>query len=198
MCISIIKKLFDDKRFTLLLLLWWLCTTIAIFYYLGAFHIHFMTVGPSEETEFMGMKINTWTKWHCLAQFSFWNTAINEFLGSALIPWFQNTIQDHKCKFLPYSKEWCMSISLAYDAYTHVMGVFGIFLFFSQIDFLAIRMAADILVTYFTTITWMQNKTVHSDMYETQFSEMHEVHTADNEEMGLLEKDSIVVDASKV
>jgi hypothetical protein len=188
MCVKLISLLFEDKRYTLLLLVSWLCATITIFYYLGAFHIHFMTIGPSDETEFMGMKINTWGKWHCLAQFSFWNTAINEFLGSALIPWFQNTIQDHKCKYLPYSKSWCMGISLMYDAYTHIMGVFGIFLFFSQIDFLAIRMTADILVTYFTTIVWMQNKTVHSHMYDAEFTAVPPSDPTDAEEHELLQR----------
>jgi hypothetical protein len=188
MCVKILTILFEDKRCTMLLLVGWLAATIAIFYYLGAFHIHFMTIGPSDETEFMGMKINTWAKWHCLAQFSFWNTAINEFLGSALIPWFQNTIQDHKCMFLPYSKRWCMIISLVYDAYTHVMSVFGIFLFFSQIDFLAIRMTADILVTYFTTQTWMYGKTVDSEMYRTEFAKVAANRHDDMEDRELLQK----------
>jgi hypothetical protein len=189
MFLKLVKLLFEDKRYTLFILIGWLFATITIFYYLGAFHIHFMTIGPSEETEFMGMKINTWSKWHCLAQFSFWNTTINEFLGSALIPWFQNTIQDHKCKFLPYSKEWCMAISLVYDAYTHIMGIFGIFLFFSQIDFLVIRMTADIVVTYFTTSTWMNNKIVDRDMYDTEFSVIYNDNIdIENEEHELLER----------
>lgn len=42
------------------------------------------------------MVIDNWFKWGCLAVFSFLNTAVNEFLGSALVPWFTNTIMDHK------------------------------------------------------------------------------------------------------
>lgn len=64
-----------------------------IFRGLGAFEGQFMTVGPSESTVFMAMKINTWPKWYALACFSFMNTTVNEFIGSALVPWLTNTIQ---------------------------------------------------------------------------------------------------------
>ena len=161
MCItSTIRLLFEDKRYTMILLVSWMIIACVIFYQLGAFHMHFMTFGPSEQTIFMGMIIDTWHKWYCLAAFSFVNTATNEFLGSALMPWwvlvcilwkrhaetncvesfrFQNTIQDHKCKYIPYSRSTCISIVAAFDVYTHVMSIFGIYLLFSQIDFLIIR-----------------------------------------------------------
>ena len=44
-----------------------------------------------------------------------------------------------------------MLISLAFDIYTHVMSIFGLYLMFSQFDFLMIRMIADCIVTMFTT-----------------------------------------------
>lgn len=80
----------------------------------------------------MAMKIDTWAKWYALAAFSFCNTTINEFIGSALIPWFTNTIQDQKTRYLDHNKSTCMAISLVFDVYSHVMSVFGIYLMFSQ------------------------------------------------------------------
>jgi hypothetical protein len=161
MCITtVVRQLFEDKRYTMILLLSWMTIACFVFYQLGAFHMHFMTFGPSDQTIFMGMTIDTWDKWYCLAAFSFLNTATNEFLGNALMPWyhslpllstedfeiimllfcrFQNTIQDHKCKYIPYSRTSCISIIVLYDLYTHVMNIFGIYLLFSQIDFLIIR-----------------------------------------------------------
>lgn len=53
-----------------------------------------------------------------------------------------------------------MFISLSYDVYVHVMSIFGLYLMFSQIDFLMIRMVADCIVTMFTTWEWMKNKKV--------------------------------------
>jgi hypothetical protein len=157
-CIA--DKLFEDKRWTCVLLSLWMCTSVTIFWYLGAFHVQFMTTGPSDGTIFMGLVINNWPKWWCLATFSFCNTAINEFLGSALGPWFINTVQDHKCVQLPYSKFTCLLISQIFTVYEHVMSVFGIFLMFSQIDFMLLRMSADLLVNQYSMARFMLHKKV--------------------------------------
>jgi hypothetical protein len=90
---NIIKLLFHDKRCTVALLLLWMTTVCTIFYCLGAFHMGYMHIGPGEETVFMGLKIDNWTKWSALAVFSFCNTGINEFISNALDPWFVNSLQ---------------------------------------------------------------------------------------------------------
>jgi hypothetical protein len=156
----IMDRLFEDKRCTCVLLIVWLTTSVSIFWYLGAFHVQFMTVGPSEETVFMGLTIDNWPKWYCLAGFSFCNTAINEFLSSALGPWFINTVQDHKCVNLPYTKFTCLFISQILIVYEHIMSIFGIFLLFSQIDFMILRMCADILVNQYSMNRFMMGKKV--------------------------------------
>ena len=89
----LVKKLFDDKRCTVGLLLVWMITVCTIFYFLGAFHMSYMHVGPGDETVFMGLKIDNWGKWSALAAFSFLNTCINEFISNALGPWFVNSLQ---------------------------------------------------------------------------------------------------------
>lgn len=87
------KKLFDDKRWTIGLLIVWMLTVCTIFYFLGAFHMSYMHVGPGKDTVFMGLKIDSWAKWSALAIFSFFNTCINEFISNALDPWFLNSLQ---------------------------------------------------------------------------------------------------------
>jgi hypothetical protein len=89
----IVKKLFDDKRCTVALLVLWMIAVCTIFYFLGAFHMSYMHVGPGEDTVFMGLKINSWGKWAALATFSFFNTCINEFISNALGQWFVNSLQ---------------------------------------------------------------------------------------------------------
>lgn len=157
---GVVKLFFHEKKFTVCLLFVWMLVTCTIFSFLGAFHSQFMTFGPSEGTLFMAMKINTWPKWYALATFSMLNTSINEFIASSLVPWFTNTIQDQKTKYLDYSKATCVYVSVVFDIYSHVMGIFSLYLMFSQIDFLLIRMIADIIVTVFTTIEWIKNKEV--------------------------------------
>lgn len=89
----LVKRFFHDKRCTVGLLLLWMVTVCSIFYVLGAFHMGYMHIGPSEETVFMGLKIDNWGKWMALAVFSFCNTGINEFISNALDPWFVNSLQ---------------------------------------------------------------------------------------------------------
>lgn len=171
-----VKTLFHDKRMTTILLVSWMTVTCTIFNHLGAFSDNFMTFGPSENTVFMAMKIDTWDKWYALASFSMMNTMINEFIGSALEPWFTNTIQDQKTRYLDHSKTECVMISLIYDVYRHVMSIFGLYLMFSQVDFLLIRTVADVVVTFFTTIEWMKNKTVDKERHNKEMVGLPEDH----------------------
>ena len=156
----LLDRLFEDKRYTTVLLVGWMFTSVTIFWWLGAFHVQFMTFGPSNKTVFMGLVIDNWTKWLFLATFSFCNTCVNEFLGSALGPWFTNTVQDQKCQTLPYSKFTCLAIAQIFTIYEHVMSVFGIFLMFSQIDFMLLRMLADLLVNQYSMNRFMLNKII--------------------------------------
>lgn len=146
----------------------WMILACSIFKELGAFKNQFMTFGPSQATVFMAMKIDTWSKWLALAVFSMLNTMVNEFIGSALVPWFTNTIQDQKTQYLDHTKRACLIISLIYDVYTHVMSIFGIFLMFSQVDFLFIRMVADCVVTVFTTKEWIKKKVYDKEKHDLE------------------------------
>jgi hypothetical protein len=154
----IVKKAFDDKRATTGLLVGWMLTVCTIFYSLGAFHMGYMHVGPGKDTVFMGLQIDTWGKWSALAIFSFCNTCINEFISNALDPWFINTLQDHKTRHIQYSHATCLWIVQIHCMYGHVMSVFALFLFFSQVDFAIIRLIADWIVTGFSTVWFIQGK----------------------------------------
>jgi len=90
---SLFKKFFDDKRYTVGILVAWMMAVCTIFYFLGAFHMSYMHVGPGKDTVFMGLRIDNWAKWSALAVFSFMNTCINEFISNALNPWFLNSLQ---------------------------------------------------------------------------------------------------------
>jgi hypothetical protein len=57
---GVVKLFFHDKRFTMIVLAVWSTMACTIFHQFGAFSGKFMTFGPSETTEFMAMKIDTW------------------------------------------------------------------------------------------------------------------------------------------
>ena len=165
MCLSVIDALFDDKRVITFFLLIWLSIVLLVFKDIGLLDTKFMSLGPSDSTVFMGVTLNTWYKWGLVASFTFINTSVNDFVSDALGPWILNTITDHKTRFIPYSKPVCLLITQTWSVYCNIMSVFGIFLAMSQIDFVLIRMVADLIVNAYTTTKIMRNKTFCQEKY---------------------------------
>ena len=161
----ILDKIFDDKRLAIGILMFWLIFVIVLLNYLDLMHSTFMTFGPSQHTKFMTLSIDTWHKWCLLTTATFLNTCISDFMSDAISPWVQNTIQDHKTKYLPYKKFTCYSIVQLWCVYCNVMSVFAISLITSQIDFLMIRLVADLTTSTFTTYKFMRHKIVDQQKY---------------------------------
>lgn len=67
-------------------------------------------------------------------------------------------LQDHKTKHIQYSHATCLWIVQIHCMYGHVMSVFALFLFFSQVDFAIVRLLADWIVTGFSTVWFIQGK----------------------------------------
>lgn len=162
-CLDII---FDDKRLSIFFLMIWLISSICLLQGLDLMHSDFMHMGPSSHTRFMTLNIDTWHKWYVLVAATFANTCISDFMSDAIVPWLQNTVQDHKTKYLPYSKLTCYVISQLWTIYCGVMSIFAIGLMTSQIDFLLIRMLADLITSTFTTYKFMRGKIVDRQKYD--------------------------------
>ena len=158
-------RVFDDKRIAVVILMVWLSIVVVVFKDIGLLDTKFMSMGPSDKTIFMGMVLDTWYKWGMVAAFTFVNTSINDFMSDAISPWILNTITDHKTRFLPYSKSTCLLISQLWSVYCNVMGVFGLFLAMTQVDFVLIRMAADLTVNVYTNLRFMKNKVMCAERY---------------------------------
>ncbi len=165
MCLRAIDTLFDDKRIVAVTLMCWLATVLVVFKDIGLLDSKFMTFGPSNDTVFMGMVLNSWYRWGLVAGFTFVNTSINDFMSDALSPWILNTITDHMKRYIPYSKAVCLAISQTWSVYCNIMSVFSIFLAMSQIDFVLIRMSADLFVSSYTTTKFMREKTYNPEQY---------------------------------
>lgn len=95
--------------------------------------------------------------------------------GVPLTDFFEH--QDHKTRSIEYSHATCLWIVQIHCMYVHVMGIFALFLFFSQVslvppihivhatmltfwvqqvDFAMIRLLADLLVTGYSTVWFIQ------------------------------------------
>jgi hypothetical protein len=116
---------------------------------------------------------------------SFLSTCVNDFFGDSLSPFFLNTIQDHKTKYLPYSKTTCYIILQLWSTYCCLMSIFSVGLLMSQIDFLLIRLIADLAVNTFTTFKFLKGKEVNLCLYEAEgnHSATHSANAASANEM---------------
>jgi hypothetical protein len=157
--------MFDDKRLAVCVLMLWLVVVMTLFKDIGLLDTSFMTFGPSSTAKFMGVVLDTWYKWGMVAWFTLVNTSVNDFMSDAISPWILNTITDHKSKYIPYPRYVCLLISQMWSIYCNLMSVFGMFLAMTQIDFVLIRMLADLTVNTYTNLKFMRNKEYSPDKY---------------------------------
>lgn len=171
-CLSLVDKIFDDKRLGIGFLFTWLIIVITVFYNIGLLSDQYMNIGPSNQTVFMHIVLDTWYKWGMVALFTALNTCINDFMSDAISPWLLNTVTDHKTQFLPYPKIQCLLISQMWTMYCGIMGVIGVMIILSQVDFVLIRLFCDLMVSFYTNYKFMQNKIYDRHRYY----EMHGTH----------------------
>lgn len=151
-------RVFDDKRMAVSVLMVWLIIVMILFKDIGLLDTSFMNFGPSSTAKFMGAVLDTWYKWGMVAIFTLINTSVNDFMSDAISPWLLNTITDHKSKYIPYPKIVCLGISQLWSVYCNLMSVFGMFLAMTQMDFVLIRMLADLTVNTYTNLKFMRFK----------------------------------------
>ena len=161
----ILNTVFDDKRIAITCLMAWLLVVLLAFNSIGLFHSDFTRLGPSPTTKIMTLTIDTWDRWFMVAVASFTSTCFNDFFSDSLTPFFLNTIQDHKTKYLPYSKLTCYIILQLWSVYCGLMSIFSVGLLMSQVDFLIIRLTAELLVNSYTTFKFLHGKEVNHRLY---------------------------------
>ena len=186
---ALFDHLFDDKRVLILFVFAWMIIVSSVFVYIMTQEQSpFWSFGPNDHSVIFGFKLNTWTRWGCVAMYTFINTCISDFTFESIGPWITNTIQDHKNAYLPYSKGQCLCIAQTFWAYGSVSFTISMFVSLTQIDFTIIRMCAAALVNYYTTSRFMEDKKVDANMYKQSL-----VHNNQpDDDTVLLEDDSVV------
>jgi hypothetical protein len=161
----LVDRVFDDKRMAVAVLMVWLTVVMTVFKDIGLLDTSFMQFGPCDTAKFMGVVLDTWYKWGMVASFTMLNTSMNDFMSDAISPWILNTITDHKSRYIPYPKYVCLAIAQSWAIYCNIMSVFGMFLAMTQIDFVLIRMMADLTVNTYTNLKFMRHKEFSPDKY---------------------------------
>ena len=157
------ERLFDDKRLLVGLLgLWTFFSTVMFGIIMIEDGSSFLSFGPNPETVLFGSKLDSWTKWWLVSIYTFVSTAIAAFSSDAVVPWITNTIQDHKTRYIPYPPWMCILIIQVFTIYAVIMSVIGLFVALSQIDFMIIRLTADLFINHVTTLWFLRGKVVNA------------------------------------
>ena len=97
--------------------------------------------------------------------YTFVSTCVAAFASDAIVPWITNTVQDHKTTYMPYSKVTCLLILQSFTVYAVIMSVIGMFVAPTQVDFVLIRISADVFINYYTTYWFLKSKTTDTAEY---------------------------------
>ena len=160
------EQLFNDKRIISCFILVWSASSAAVFFFIMLEDDSpFLNFGPSPRTELFGVKLDSWTVWWAVSIHTFLSTAIAAFASDSVVPWITNTVQDHKTRYIPYSKLTCWWIIQVFTFYGVTQSIIGLFVALTQVDFMLIRLAADFLVNHFTTFWFLKDKTVDAAKY---------------------------------
>ena len=129
-------------------------------------HSSFLNFGPSDRTRLFGVTLDSWPVWWTVSIYTFISTAIASFASDSVVPWITNTVQDHKTRYIPYSKTTCWFIIQIFTFYAVTQSVIGLFVALTQVDFMLIRLLADIIVNHYTTRWFLKDKTHDPHKYD--------------------------------
>ena len=160
------QLLFNDRRVVVALLGVWTVVCCAVFLHIMLIdESAFLEIGPNTKTRLFNVPLDTWPKWWCVAVYTFVSTCIAAFASDSVAPFIVNTVQDHKTRYIPYTKFTCLLIIQVWTTYAVIMGTIGLFVALTQIDFLLIRLAADLIVNFSTTTYFLHDKVYDVVMY---------------------------------
>lgn len=161
------RMLFNDRRVVVAGLGVWTLVCVSVFLHIMvADGSAFLAIGPNNTTKLFNVPLDTWPKWWCVAVYTFVSTCIAAFASDSVAPFIVNTVQDHKTRYIPYTKTTCLVIIQVWTTYAVIMGTIGLFVALTQIDFLLIRLAADLIVNFMTTAYFLNDKIYDVHLYK--------------------------------
>jgi hypothetical protein len=174
-CATCFNSVFDDQRLMVLVVWIWLGTVLAIFTEMGLLQSEFVRFGPSESCKYVGITLNTWRKWGAVAVFSAMSSFWNDIAEESLEPFFINVIRDVKGRYIPFSKLWCHLVTQLWTIYASIMSIFGLYTYFSQIDFMIIKLVVALAVQWFATYRYLRNKECEPAKFAQYFRQHDEI-----------------------
>jgi hypothetical protein len=176
-CGSCFNRIFDDQRLMIMMVWAWLITVLAIFTEMGLMKSDFVRFGPSDTCKYVGITLDTWRKWTAVAIFSAMSSFWNDIAEESLEPFFINVIRDVKGRYIPFSKLTCHLITQLWTVYAAIMSLFALYTYFSQLDFMIIKLLVGMVVQWFATYRYLRNKEHEPAKFAQYFRQTDEIPT---------------------
>jgi len=150
----------------------WLALFMIVFLAIGGHHgnrlLHF---GPSELLYFFTVHINTWARWFWLMVFVVVDAAIQAWSATIMTPWLTNSVyaqsQDGSggvAYLTEYRHGATMFVTSVYQLWASVRQFLPFYLAFTQLDILAVRVVAEVLVSTATGWAAIREKRLASHL----------------------------------
>jgi hypothetical protein len=146
----------------------WLCIILAILGF--AFHNHadtdddsttFFSFGPNENLYVLNIPIHTWLRYGCVILYTVCSTLFRTLHSEVLSPWIVNSVQTSDAK-APYVQTHALSIITVSVIFTWLDWFMSLKILLSQLDFLLVEVAGNLVVTLYTTKHYTR---LHTETY---------------------------------
>jgi hypothetical protein len=144
------RWLFDVRTGAVIVTLW-SAVIVVLGGVLGFFNSPFFQFGPSETAVFFSQPINTWPRWCGIVVYTLVQQLVSTYALETISPWMMNQVQNRRVRTLRESEPMTLSIVSFWYLYMWISRVVSIQILLSQIDFLILVLAVDLLTTFLVT-----------------------------------------------
>jgi hypothetical protein len=142
--------LFDVRTGALIVTLW-SAVIVVLGGVLGFFSSPFFRFGPSPTAVFFSQPIDTWPRWCGIVVYTLVQQLVSTYALETISPWMMNQVQNRRVRTLRESEPMTLSIVSFWYLYMWISRVVSIQILLSQIDFLLLVLAVDLITTFLVT-----------------------------------------------
>lgn len=117
----------------------------------------FMCWGPSD-VKFAGFKINTWSRWVVVMNYSIFSQVVYTITSSTSAPYISNVIRDHKTSLKDKGTKLHAQVTVfTYTLFYWLASIMDIFLWITlQLQYIVPALFTDLLITVYFTDRYMR------------------------------------------
>lgn len=158
----ILTAVLQDPRLATSIVVAWLAILVAVFASVSrrtSNKFIQLGFGPSPDLYLLDVHINTWGRWFGMNLMVFVHTIVQSLLSEIIQPWMSTHVYttDNRV-ILRYSKPTTMTLANMYGVCSVIMQAISLYITFTQVDIMLVRVIATIMVITLTTYYSIRHK----------------------------------------